>query len=88
MEKAMTENNEAIVLRDQEGHYYVVPTQVLAEARMPDDARATVDEDLGETTGFAVDIFQLLGSITPSNERVQGLYGVNQAAWPDFAKEQ
>jgi hypothetical protein len=79
--------SRAIVLKDTEGHYYVVPGEVLTEARVPDEAKAAVDEDLGETTGFGWDAFEFMGSIAPSPERVQSVYG-SPRAWPDFAQDQ
>ena len=81
------EMSGAIVLKDSEGHYYVVPSEVLTEARVPDEAKTAVDDDLGETTGFGWDQFEIMGSIAPSPERVQSVYG-SPRAWPDFAQDQ
>ena len=60
------EQNVGIVLKDQEGHYYVLPTETLNAARVPDDAKSAIDEDLGDTTGFGIGLsFEFLGTVTP-----------------------
>ena len=73
--------NEAIVLQDKEGHYYVIPKETLEDARVADESKAVVDEDLGEVSGFALGAIIFVGGISPSSERIGSEYHLN-AAWP------
>ena len=57
--------NEAIVLQDKEGHYYVIPKETLEDARVADESKAVVDEDLGEVSGFALGAIIFVGGISP-----------------------
>jgi len=46
-------SSDALVITDTEGHYYVVPRDVIEQARVDDDVKDDIDTALGiETQGF------------------------------------
>ncbi len=45
--------SDAIVIADAEGHYYVVPRDVIEQTRVDDEAKDQIDAELGvDTEGF------------------------------------
>jgi len=80
----MTDTSEAIVLEDADGAYYVIPRETLEDARVPDSAKAAVDEDLGETQGFQVGAanFSFVGALKLTPQRVGSAYNFRGMPWP------
>ena len=62
-----SEMTELVVLMDQERNYYLVPRQVIEQARVPEEQRAAVEQELGDdATGFASDyLFDAKGKSRP-----------------------
>ena len=78
----MTEElSEAIVLQDGEGRYYVIPTEALEDALVPDEAKGAIDADLAEVSGFSPS-FSYVGNLSLSSMRVRSTYGFRANAWP------
>ena len=48
------DHNKAMVLRDSEGNYYVLPIEVMERARIPAERVAEVEAALGEVTAYAM----------------------------------
>jgi hypothetical protein len=48
------EHNKAMVLRDSEGNYYVLPLDVMERARIPAERVAEVEAAIGEVTAYAM----------------------------------
>jgi hypothetical protein len=71
--------NDAIVLQDSGGHYYVLPQETLNDARVSDDAKSAVDEDLGDVQGFSLS-FSFVGGISPTDDRIGNHY--QNTSWP------
>jgi hypothetical protein len=85
----MADNNtDALVVSDAEGHYYVIPRDVIEQTRVDDEAREQIDEALGiETQGFQTPHlgmgFSMLGPLNVSHQG--GLGGPpNQGGWPYY----
>jgi hypothetical protein len=81
-------STDALVISDAEGHYYVVPRDVIEQARVDDDVKDEIDSALGiETQGFnAPHIglgFGAVGALDFS--RQQQLGGkLPQVGWPYY----
>src|SRR3979490_102630 len=48
------EHAKAMVLRDAEGNYYVLPMDVMERARVPAERVAEVEAAIGEVTGYSM----------------------------------
>jgi len=48
------EHTKAMVLRDSEGNYYVLPLDVMERARIPAERVAEVEAAIGEVTAYAM----------------------------------
>jgi hypothetical protein len=50
------DEREMLVLRDQAGHYYVVPIDLFELMRVPDENASTVEQAMsgGEVSGFVI----------------------------------
>jgi hypothetical protein len=64
----MSDTSDAFVFVDGDGGYYVVPKEVLEQAKVPDEARELVEaqiQDAGDTTGFAsISGYAMIGSVS------------------------
>ena len=73
------EHNKAMVLRDSEGNYYVLPLDVMERARVPAERVAEVEAAIGEVTAYAMGsavgggILELDGSFLVDEEVVDPL---------------
>ncbi len=52
----MTDTQEVLVVKDAEGNYYVFSHEALERARVPDDLRPRIDEQLGDVAGFLINL--------------------------------
>lgn len=80
----MNEAIDAIVLSDQNGRYYVVPMEALEESLVPDDAKAAVESDITDVSGFATNTpnFAFVGGLKLAPTRVRSTYGFRANGWP------
>ena len=64
----MSDTSDAFVFVDGDGSYYVVPKEVLEQAKVPDEARELVDAQMGDTSGYAatasVSGYSMVGSMS------------------------
>jgi len=76
-----TSQANAVVLRDFDGNYYVLPSAVLERARVPDSRRADLEAALGEGDVSAYGMTQALGG---SRVTLDGSYFVDEEIepWP------
>ena len=51
----MTASAQAMVLRDAEGNYYVLPMSIVERARVPKEREAELETAMGEVTGYSMD---------------------------------
>jgi hypothetical protein len=65
------EHVEGLVLQDADGSLYLIPSEVIEQAKVREDSKATVEEALDDTTGFVFGSgglatstdFQILGAV-------------------------
>src|SRR5260370_23505320 len=76
-----TEHSRAMVLRDAQGNYYVLPLDVVERARVPAERQAELEAALGggEVSGYA-----MVGAVGGGIMEVDGSYLVDEEtdAWP------
>ena len=48
------DHSKAMVLRDAEGNYYVLPIEVMERARVPKERVAEVEAAIGEVTAYSM----------------------------------
>lgn len=68
---------QALVLRDSEGHFYIISQETLAASRVPDDKQQALQSALGgEVSGygafFSPDIQSAFTGLSQSNTNVGG----------------
>jgi hypothetical protein len=72
---------KAMVLRDAEGHYYVLPLDVVERARVPVERQAELEAAMGsgEVTGYS-----MRGAVGGGIVELDGSYLVDEEldAWP------
>ena len=80
----MDEAIDAIVLADQNGRYYVIPMEALEESLVPDEAKAAVDADITDVSGFGMSSanFSFVGGVSLAPTRVRSTYGFRANGWP------
>ena len=70
----MTASAQAMVLRDAEGNYYVLPMSIVERARVPKEREADLEAAMGEVSGYSMDnavagaVTQLDGSFMVDEE--------------------
>src|SRR5258708_22413197 len=76
-----TEPSRAMVLRDAQGNYYVLPLDVVERARVPAERHAELEAALG---GGEVSGYSMVGAVGGGVMDVDGSYLVNEEtdAWP------
>jgi hypothetical protein len=74
-------NTNAVVLRDFEGNYYVLPSEVVERARVPEARRAELEAALG---GDDVTAYSMTQSIGGSRVTLDGSYLLDEEIepWP------
>lgn len=80
----MAYNGEALVLVDGDGSYYVLPKEVIEQAKVSDEAKSMVDEQVDQdTSGFMTAGlgFSFVGSVNLSAERFSARSG-GGVPWP------
>jgi hypothetical protein len=80
----MAYNGEALVLVDSAGSYYVLPKEVIEQAKVSDEAKGMVEEQVDQdTAGFMTAGlgFSFAGSVNLSAERFSAKSGAG-IAWP------
>jgi hypothetical protein len=81
----MADSGDALVLVDSSGSYYVLPKEVIEQARVPDEAKDLVEAQMGDddTSGFATAGlgYSMVGAMTlqPSRFSATSSY---RLAWP------
>jgi hypothetical protein len=75
----MPEHAKAMVLRDAQGNYYVLPPEVVERARVPDERRAEIEAALGEVTAYGMN-----GAVGGGLVDLDGSYIVDEEVdpWP------
>ena len=48
------DHSKAMVLRDDQGNYYVLPIEVMERARVPKERVAEVEAAIGEVTAYSM----------------------------------
>jgi hypothetical protein len=73
------EHAKAMVLRDAQGNYYVLPMDVMERARVPTEREAELEAAIGEVTGYAMG-----GAVGGGIVELDGSYLVEDEvdAWP------
>ncbi len=75
------EHSKAMVLRDAQGHYYVLPLDVVERARVPAERQADLETAIGsgEVTGYT-----MVGAVGGGIMQLDGSYLVDEEtdAWP------
>ena len=76
-----TEHSKAMVLRDAQGNYYVLPLAVVERARVPAERQAELEAAIG---GGEVSGYSMVGALGGSIMEVDGSYLVDEEteAWP------
>jgi len=76
-----TEHSKAMVLRDAQGNYYVLPLDVVERARVPAERQAELEAALG---GGEVAGYSMVGAVGGGIMEVDGSYLVDEEtdAWP------
>ena len=80
----MAYNGEALVLVDSAGSYYVLPKEVIEQAKVSDDAKGMVDEQVDQdTAGFTTAGlgYSFVGAVNLSAERFSAHSG-GGVPWP------
>jgi hypothetical protein len=83
--------SEAVVLRDDEGNYYVLPRETVEAGRVAEADRPQLENLIeGETSGFAVDSFIWFDKPGPESEQlsVVGSVKVGASGQPGVTPEQ
>ncbi len=79
------EPSRAMVLRDAQGNYYVLPLDVLERARVPAERQAELEAAIGggEVSGYA-----MIGAVGGGIMQLDGSYLVDEEtdAWPVVAE--
>jgi len=78
-------NTNAVVLRDFEGNYYVLPSEVVERARVPEARRAELEAALG---GDDVTAYSMTQSIGGSRVTLDGSYLLDEEIEPWPATDQ
>jgi hypothetical protein len=73
------EHSKAMVLRDAEGNYYVLPIEVMERARVPKERVAEVEAAIGEVTAYSMG-----GAVGGGIVELDGSYLVDEEVegWP------
>ena len=75
------EHSKAMVLRDAQGNYYVLPLDVVERARVPAERQAELEAAIGgsEVSGYA-----MVGAVGGGIVQLDGSYLVDEQtdAWP------
>jgi len=76
-----TEHSRAMVLRDAQGNYYVLPLDVVERARVPAERQAELEAAVG---GGEVSGYSMVGAVGGGIVEVDGSYLVDEEteAWP------
>jgi hypothetical protein len=76
-----TEHSRAMVLRDAQGNYYVLPLDVVERARVPAQRQAELEAAIGEGE---VSGYSMVGAVGGGIMEVDGSYLVEEEteAWP------
>jgi hypothetical protein len=67
--------DDALVIADAEGHYYVIPHELIRQTRVPDELKDAIDDLLGvDTVGFAsLGLgYSLVGPLTAARQEAEG----------------
>lgn len=79
--------SEALLLTDSEGHYYVVPRELIESTKVSDDAKASVEKHLeGGKPGSAHHLafgFSVVGPLKISHESELSSYDP-KVGWPYY----
>jgi hypothetical protein len=77
----VSEQSQAMVLRDSQGNYYVLPLDVVERARVPAERQAELEAalDTSEVSGYA-----MVGAVGGGIMNVDGSYLVDEQtdSWP------
>ncbi len=75
------EHSKAMVLRDAQGNYYVLPLDVLERARVPAERQAELEAAIG---GGDVSGYSMVGAVGGGIMELDGSYLVDEEtdAWP------
>jgi hypothetical protein len=75
----MTDSAKAMVLRDAEGNYYVLPMSVVERARVPREREAELETAICEVTGYSME-----GAVGGGIIELDGSYVVDEEVdeWP------
>ena len=75
------EHSKAMVLRDAQGNYYLLPLDVVERARVPVERQAELEAAIG---GGEVSGYSMVGAVGGGIMDVDGSYLVNEEtdAWP------
>src|SRR5436190_22699347 len=73
------EHSQAMVLRDADGNYYVLPIEVMERARVPKERVAEVEAAIGEVTAYSMG-----GAVGGGIMELDGSYLVEEETegWP------
>lgn len=69
--------DDALVIADADGHYYVIPHELIKQTRIPDELKDTIDELLGvDTVGFAsLGLgYSLVGPLTAARQEAEDFH--------------
>ena len=74
-----SDESRAMVLRDADGNYYVLPLDVVERARVPGERVAELEEAMGEVSGYA-----MRGAVGGGILELDGSFLVNEEVgeWP------
>ena len=75
----MTDSAKAMVLRDAEGNYYVLPMSIVERARIPKEREAELEAAIGDVTGYSME-----GAVGGGVIELDGSYVVDEEVdeWP------
>jgi hypothetical protein len=78
----MTDSAKAMVLRDAQGNYYVLPMSIVERARVPKEREAEIEAAIGEVTGYSME-----GAVGGGVMELDGSYIVDEEVdeWPVVA---
>lgn len=69
--------DDALVIADADGHYYVIPHELIQQTRVPDELKDVIDELLGvDTVGFAsLGLgYSLVGPLTAARQEAEDFH--------------